>query len=113
MQKHSPWGILLEPGEHRSIFRGRTFIAFCLPEDAAYISPLMEVTAARYPTTSSFLALIPEWFNKLPLPLMWAMPSGNGDIAKQLDELSRLDLALLEAILTHTMGDEQAAQIPA
>ena len=24
MQKHSPWGILLEPGEHRSIFRGRS-----------------------------------------------------------------------------------------
>ena len=42
--------------------------------------------------------------------LKW-MPSGNGDIAKQLDELSRLYLALLEAILTHTMGDEQAAQI--
>ncbi len=42
--------------------------------------------------------------------LKW-MPSGNGDVAKQLDELSRLYLALLEAILTHTMGEEQAAQI--
>ncbi|EOS37468.1 hypothetical protein C808_03447 [Lachnospiraceae bacterium M18-1] len=42
--------------------------------------------------------------------LKW-MPSGNGDIAKQLNELSRLYLALLEAILTHTMGEEQAAQI--
>lgn len=42
--------------------------------------------------------------------LKW-MPSGNSDIAKQLDELSRLYLALLEAILTHTVGDEQAAQM--
>ena len=42
--------------------------------------------------------------------LKW-MPSGNGDVSKQLDELSRLYLALLEAILTHTMGEEQAAQI--
>lgn len=42
--------------------------------------------------------------------LKW-MPSGNGDIANQLDELSRLYLALLEAVLIHTMGDEQAAQI--
>ena len=49
-----------------------TFIAFCLPEEAANISPLMEVMAARYPTTSSFFALMPEWFNRLPLPLIWA-----------------------------------------
>lgn len=42
--------------------------------------------------------------------LKW-MPSGSSDIAKQLDELSRLYLALLEAILTHTVGDEQSAQI--
>ncbi len=42
--------------------------------------------------------------------LKW-MPSGDTDIAKQLDELSRLYLALLEAVLTHTMGDEQAAQL--
>lgn len=42
--------------------------------------------------------------------LKW-MPSGSSDIAKQLDELSRLYLALLESILTHTVGDEQAAQI--
>lgn len=42
--------------------------------------------------------------------LKW-MPSGNTDIAKQFEELSRLYLALLEAILTHTVGEEQAAQL--
>lgn len=42
--------------------------------------------------------------------LKW-MPTGDTDIAKQLDELSRLYLALLESVLTHTMGDEQAAQL--
>lgn len=42
--------------------------------------------------------------------LRW-MPSGDSDIAKQLEELSRLYLALLEAVLTHTVGDEQAAQL--
>lgn len=42
--------------------------------------------------------------------LKW-MPSGNSDIAKQLDELSRLYLALLESILTHTVGEEQAVQL--
>ncbi len=42
--------------------------------------------------------------------LKW-MPSGDTDIAKQLDELSRLYLALLEAVLTHTVGEEQTAQL--
>lgn len=42
--------------------------------------------------------------------LKW-MPSGDTDIAKQLDELSRLYLALLESILTHTVGEEQAIQL--
>ena len=56
-----------------------------------------------------------KWVLEMEQELMEAllkwMPSGNGDIAKQLNELSRLYLALLEAILTHTMGEEQAAQI--
>ncbi len=38
-------------------------------------------------------------------------PVQGGNLAGQLEELSRLYLALLEAILTHTMGDEQTAQI--
>lgn len=42
--------------------------------------------------------------------LKWR-PVPGGNLAGQLEELSRLYLALLEAILTHTMGEEQAAQI--
>lgn len=38
-------------------------------------------------------------------------PMEGGDLPQQIEELSRLYLALLEAILTHTMGEEQAAQI--
>ena len=38
-------------------------------------------------------------------------PSQGKDISKQLEELSKLYLALLEAILTHTIGEEQAIQI--
>lgn len=41
--------------------------------------------------------------------LRW-MPDKTGDLSAQFEELSRLYLALLEAILTHTMGDEQALQ---
>ncbi len=42
--------------------------------------------------------------------LQWTPVSGQG-LSEQIEELSRLYLALLEAILTHTMGEEQAAQI--
>lgn len=38
-------------------------------------------------------------------------PVEGGNLSSQLEELSKLYLALLEAILTHTMGEEQAAQI--
>ena len=38
------------------------------------------------------------------------MPVKDQSLSAQLEELSRLYLALLEAILTHTMGEEQAAQ---
>lgn len=38
-------------------------------------------------------------------------PMQGGNLSSQLDELSRLYLALLEAILTHTMGEEQTAQM--
>lgn len=38
------------------------------------------------------------------------MPVKEQSLAAQLEELSKLYLALLEAILTHTMGEEQAAQ---
>ena len=39
------------------------------------------------------------------------MPSGDGHLSAELQELSKLYLALLEAILTHTLGEEQTAQI--
>lgn len=42
--------------------------------------------------------------------LAW-MPSGDEALSAQLQELSKLYLALLEAILTHTLGEEQAVQI--
>jgi hypothetical protein len=42
--------------------------------------------------------------------LRW-MPVGDQNLSAQLEELSKLYLALLEAILTHTMGEEQAAQM--
>lgn len=38
------------------------------------------------------------------------IPMKNQDLSAQLEELSRLYLELLEAILTHTLGEEQAAQ---
>ena len=38
-------------------------------------------------------------------------PSGDENLSEQLKELSRLYLALLEAILTHTLGDEQTVQL--
>lgn len=38
-------------------------------------------------------------------------PVQGGDISSQLEELSKLYLALLEAILTHTMGEEQTVQM--
>lgn len=38
-------------------------------------------------------------------------PMEGGNLSSQLEELSKLYLALLEAILTHTMGEEQAVQI--
>ena len=38
------------------------------------------------------------------------MPVKDQSLSAQLEELSKLYLALLEAILTHTMGEEQAAQ---
>lgn len=41
--------------------------------------------------------------------LNW-LPQQGQDLSKQLKELSDLYLALLEAILTHTTGEEQAAQ---
>lgn len=41
--------------------------------------------------------------------LNW-MPDGAGNLQAQFEELSKLYLALLEAILTHTMGDEQTIQ---
>lgn len=39
------------------------------------------------------------------------MPAGDRELSEHLDELSRLYLALLEAVLTHTTGEEQALQI--
>ena len=42
--------------------------------------------------------------------LAW-MPSGDTQLSAQLNELSKLYLALLEAILTHTLGEEQAVQM--
>lgn len=39
------------------------------------------------------------------------MPVGDQNLSAQLDELSKLYLALLEAILTHTMGEEQMQQM--
>lgn len=39
------------------------------------------------------------------------IPEGDRELSEHLDELSRLYLALLEAILTHTAGEEQALQI--
>ena len=39
------------------------------------------------------------------------VPAAGQELSTQIEELSRLYLALLEAILTHTMGEEQAAQI--
>lgn len=39
------------------------------------------------------------------------IPAGDRELSEHLDELSRLYLALLEAILTHTAGEEQALQI--
>ena len=41
--------------------------------------------------------------------LSW-YPTPTGDLSKQLEELSRLYLALLEAVLTHTAGQEQTVQ---
>ena len=41
--------------------------------------------------------------------LMWTPVSGE-DLAKQLGQLSRLYLALLESVLIHTMGEEQNVQ---
>lgn len=38
------------------------------------------------------------------------MPVKDQTLSAQLEELSKLYMALLEAVLTHTMGDEQAAQ---
>ena len=40
---------------------------------------------------------------------MWTPVSGE-DLAKQLGQLSRLYLALLESVLIHTMGEEQNVQ---
>lgn len=42
--------------------------------------------------------------------LNWKPIEGEG-LSRQLEELSKLYLALLEAVLVHTMGEEQAAQI--
>ena len=42
--------------------------------------------------------------------LAW-MPSGDTQLSAQLNELSKLYLALLEAILTHTLGEEQSVQM--
>lgn len=42
--------------------------------------------------------------------LAW-MPSDDTALSEQLQELSKLYLALLEAILTHTLGEEQTVQI--
>ena len=42
--------------------------------------------------------------------LNW-MPEKNTGLAQQFAELSRLYIALLEAILTHTIGEEQTEQI--
>ncbi len=39
------------------------------------------------------------------------MPSGDAQLSAQLKELSRLYLALLEAILTHTLGEDQTVQL--
>lgn len=41
--------------------------------------------------------------------LNW-LPSSGGTLSNQLEELSRLYMALLEALFTHTTGAEQAAQ---
>lgn len=41
--------------------------------------------------------------------LNW-LPSSDGTLANQFEELSRLYMVLLEALLTHTAGAEQAAQ---
>lgn len=42
--------------------------------------------------------------------LNW-IPAGDKSLSRQLEELSNLYLALLDAILTHTTGEEQAGQI--
>lgn len=42
--------------------------------------------------------------------LQW-MPVQEQDLSRQLEELSKLYLALLEAVLTHTVGEEQAVQM--
>lgn len=39
------------------------------------------------------------------------MPAGDRELSVHLDELSRLYLALLEEVLTHTVGDEQVLQL--
>lgn len=51
-----------------------------------------------------------EMMQKLWEAFQQWIPVKNQDLSAQLDELSRLYLELLEAILTHTMGEEQAAQ---
>lgn len=45
-------------------------------------------------------AAIQQWF-----------PAPGQELSSQIEELSRLYLALLEAILTHTMGEEQTVQL--
>lgn len=52
------------------------------------------------------LEMMQEMWEKF---LQW-MPVKDQALSAQLEELSRLYLALLEAILTYTMGEEQAAQ---
>ncbi len=56
-----------------------------------------------------------KWTLEMELELWEAfqawMPSGDEHLSAQLKELSRLYLALLEAILTHTLGEEQTIQI--
>ena len=42
--------------------------------------------------------------------LRW-MPAEGDELSGQLEELSKLYLALLEAVLTHTMGEEQTVQM--
>lgn len=39
------------------------------------------------------------------------MPADGGDLSIQLRDLSKLYLALLDAVLTHTIGEEQAVQL--